>query len=135
MVAKEPDKIVWKAWKATSLAAFTRSHRGSLVFRVIRACSTIPLKTTRNYELFFRGFDDLESHAGRPRDVQSNRRVFTLHHLIFGIPLPWSTWQENCSGTLDKKNCQILFYSPGEWGTTNGSIPPSKQLRSTILEK
>lgn len=125
MVAKEPDKIVWKA---TSLAAFTRSHRGSLVFRVIRTCSTIPMKTMRNYELFFGDSNDLESHAGRPRDVQSNRRVFTLHHLILGIPLPCSTWQENCSRTLDKKDCQILFYSPGEWGTTARSIPPSKQL-------
>jgi len=55
-------------------------------------------------------------------------RVFTLHHLILGIPLPCSTWQENCSRTLDKKDCQILFYSPGEWGTTARSIPPSKQL-------
>ena len=125
-MAKEPDKIVWKA---TSLAAFTRSHRGSLVFRVH---TNLFYHSYENNEKLQTIFSEIRmTWKVTPDDEEMYNRIngpspFTIW--FFGIPLPWSTWQENCSQTLDKKNCQILFYSPGEWGTTNRSIPPSKQL-------
>ncbi len=87
--------------------SFSKSHRGSLVFRVIRTCSTIPMKTMRNYELFFRRFEWL----GKSRQTTKRCTIEStgLHHLTLGIPLPWSTRQESGSRTPDKKNCQSCF--------------------------
>lgn len=120
-MAKEPDKIVWKA---TSLAAFTRSHRGSLTVILLVLPFLWQQWETTNY--FFPRFEWL----GKSCETTKRCTIEStgLHHLTFGIPLKWSTRQENGSRTLDKKDCQVLFYSPGEWGTTNRSIPPSKQL-------
>ena len=102
-------KLVWNCM-GSSLSqhfhirdSFSKSHRGSLVFRVIRTCSTIPKLRIIFSEIRMTWKitpDDQEMYTRIDGSSPSNFRH---------IPLPWSTRQESGSRTPDKKNCQSCF--------------------------